>query len=129
MILISVMYIATSVAGLWAEWTNNNFTSLKVVWLDETQQGAVTTYMITYSPARTTHLMNSSSSTERTVTTKTNNIVITELNPDEFYFLHVEVVVSNVNIAQVAIGKCMHTWLQKGNRHTELKPLLAKLQI
>ena len=68
--------------------------------------GAVATYMIKYVPVgNTVEGMNTSSSMERTVTAK-NSIIITGLNPEELYFLLVQLVQPvNGNSAAVAIGK------------------------
>lgn len=103
----------TSVEGLSAEWIDGSFefSTLKVMWLEVAVQGALATYMVTYDivpVGNTVGFMNTSNSTERTVTAKNNGIVITGLNPKEFYFLHVEVVLPVNGIDKVAIGKCMH---------------------
>ena len=98
----------TSVEGLLAEWNDSSFTTLKVMWSQVSVQGAVTTYRVTYlSVGNTVQAMNTSNSTEHTLTVRNNNIVITDLNPKEIYFLYVETIISavNGNNFQVAIGK------------------------
>ena len=101
-----------SVAGILAEWIDGNFTSLKVMWHEVADQGALTTYEVTYVPVgNITGIMNTSSSGERTTTN--NSIVLTRLDPSKLYSLHVEVLVvpATINSVQVAIGKCMCAYL------------------
>ena len=103
-----------SVAGILAEWIDDSFTSLKVMWYEVADQGALTTYKVTYVPVgNTAGIMNTSSSGERTATAVNNSIVLTRLDPSKLYSLHVEVLVvpAAINSVQVAIGKCMRAYL------------------
>ena len=93
-----------------AEWTDDSFTSLKVMWSDVAVQGALATYMVTYVPVgNTVGTMNGCSSGERTAMTLNNSIVLNGLDLSKFYLLHVEVLTLPVtmNSDQVVIGKCM----------------------
>ena len=103
-----------------AEWTDDSFTSLKVMWSDVAVQGALTTYMVTYAPVgNSVGTMNGCSSGELTTTTMKNSIVLTGLNPSEFYFLRVEVVPVTINSDQVATGKCpVHVCLYLWYKYT-----------
>ena len=100
------MCLTTSVAELLAEWNDSSFTTLKVMWSEAAVQGVA--YMVTYVPVgNTVGLVDTSSNTKRTITGKDNNIVLTDLNPKEFYFLCVETIIPavNQNNLQVTIGK------------------------
>ena len=117
-----------SVAGILAEWIDESFTSLKVMWSDMSVQGALTTYKVTYEPVgNTAEIMNASSSRELTTTAMNSRIVLTGLNPSELYFLHVEVVVFpvTINSDQVAIGKCMHVCILAHVVHIQVHLLAA----
>ena len=100
-----------------AEWIDDSFTALKVMWADV---GALTTYMVTYVPVgNTAGSMNASSFGELTTTTMNNSIVLTGLNPSETYFLQVEVVLVIMNSDQVATGKCrVHVCLYLWYKYT-----------
>ena len=101
-----------SVVGILAEWIDDSFTSLKVMWYEVADQGALTTYKVTYVPVgNITGIMNTSSSGERTATN--NSIVLNGLDPSKLYSLHIEVLVvpATINSVQVAIGKCMCAYL------------------
>ena len=109
-----ISHYNNSVAGMLAEWIDDSFTLLKVMWYEVADLGALTTYKVTYVPVgNTAGIMNISSSGELTATAMNNSIVLTGLDPSKLYSLHVEVLVlpATINSIQVALGKCMCAYL------------------
>lgn len=91
-----------AVTGVSAEWVNENFTSLKLAILEEG------TYRISYSAVNKT-IGNCSIGPKLTVPTDSASVkIIASLNPDCFYDVFVEIVLSqprNVVNESVGIGE------------------------